>query len=144
MANNHRTRPFRIKLFGEVFNSNGLSAAGVQLLGQEKLDSIKPGAFLLEVDDFDDTHIKLRVRRSIARTINWERLKPNHFLQEDKWVLFPDLCMFPDWGGYFMVGWDCNNVMEEINQEKKSYRGSVVRKLDVRSTPDFIEVEISK
>lgn len=135
----------KIKLFGELFDSSSLSALGVQTIGQRRFDKEMPGCFQVQVSEFDDTHIKMRVNRSLPCPKDLEALyKPGMFLQIDKWILFPDLSFISDWGGYFIVTSDCQNVLDEINEERKSYRGSKLATLSVQSTPDYIDVYMSK
>ena len=135
----------KIKLFGELFDSSSLSALGVQTIGQRRFDKEMPGCFQVQVSEFDDTHIKLRVNRSLPNPNELKALyKPGMFLQIDKWILFPDLSFISDWGGYFIVTSDCQNVLDEINEERKSYRGSKLATLSVQSTPDYIDVYMSK
>ena len=136
---------FRIKLFGEVFDSSSLSALGVEILGQRRLDREMPNYFKLNVMEFDDTHIKFRVYRNLTRPTDLNSLQdPNTFLQLDKFILFPNLSFFPDWGGRFIVISNCQDVLEEINDDKKTYRGSKLNTLSIQSTLDYIDVEMCK
>ena len=135
----------KIKLFGELFDSSSQSAFGVQTVAQQKFDNEMPRCFQVLVSEFDDSHIKLRVIRSLTSPNDLNALyKPGMFLQIDKWIIFPDLSFFPDWGGHFVVTSDCQNVLDEINEQRKSYRGSKLAALSVQSTPDYIEVYMSK
>lgn len=95
--------------------------------------------------EFDDTHIKFRVFRNLTRPTDLNSLQyPNTFLQLDKFILFPNLSFFPDWGGRFIVISNCQDVLEEINDDKKTYRGSKLNTLSIQSTLDYIDVEMCK
>ena len=138
-------KKFRTKLHGFTIDSSALSANGVQLLVQRELDKEKPGCFIIQVNDFDDTHINFRIQRVLSRPEDLNALhSPDSFLQFDKWILFPELSLFPDWNGYFVVTCNCQNVLEEINRERKSYGGSELAKLSIQSAPDYIDVYMSK
>lgn len=140
-----KKKKFKIKLFGEVFDSSSLSALGVEILGQRRLDREMPNGFKLNVMEFDDTHIKFRVFRNLTRPTDLNSLQyPNTFLQLDKFILFPNLSFFPDWGGRFIVISNCQDVLEEINDDKKTYRGSKLNTLSIQSTLDYIDVEMCK
>lgn len=140
-----KKKKFKIKLFGEVFDSSSLSALGVEILGQRRLDREMPNCFKLNVMEFDDTHIKFRVFRNLTRPTDLNSLQyPNTFLQQDKYLLFPDLSLFPDWGGYFVVTSNCQNVLDEINEDRQAYRGSKLTALHIQSTIDYIDVEMYK
>lgn len=136
---------FRIKLFGEVFDSSSLSALGVEILGQRRLDREMPNCFKLNVMAFDESHIKLRVYRNLKYPTDLNALRDQHtFLQQDKFLLFPDLSLFPDWGGYFVVTSNCQNVLDEINEDRQAYKGSKLTALHIQSTIDYIDVEMYK
>ena len=136
---------FKTKVHGVTIDSSALSAKDVQLLVQRELDKEKPGCFMIQVNDFDDTHINFRIQRVLSRPEDLNALhSPDSFLQIDKWLLFPDLSLFPDWNGYFVATCDCQNVLDEINEDCKSYRGSELAKLSIQSTPDYIDVYMSK
>ena len=66
------------------------------------------------------------------------------FLQLDKFILFPNLSFFPDWGGRFIVISNYQDVLEEINDDRKTYRGSRLNTLSIQSTLDYIDVEMCK
>lgn len=138
-------KKFRIRLFGETFDSSSLSALGVEMLGQKKLNELVQDAFILKVFDFDDTHIKLRIMRNLKSPEDLNSLRtPDEFLQLDKWVLFPDLAFISDWGGYFIVLSSCSRVVEEINRKRKKFKCSEISTLIIQSAPDYLDVEISK
>lgn len=140
-----KKKKFKIKLFGEVFDYPSLSALEVEILGQEKLDNAMPNCFKVNVMAFDESHIKLRVYRNLKYPTDLNALRDQHtFLQQDKFLLFPDLSLFPDWGGYFVVTSNCQNVLDEINEDRQEYRGSKLTALRIQSTIDYIDVEMYK
>lgn len=140
-----RRQKFRIRLFGEVFDSTSLSAFGVQRLGQRRLNIDAPGCFMLEVSEFDDTHIKFRLNRSLKTPEDLAILdEPNKVLQYDQLVLFPELPTCPDFGGYLNVATTTENLLWMINATRKSYKGSELGNMSIISTPDYLDVEIEK
>ena len=140
-----KNKKFRIKLFGEVFDSSSLSAQGVQTLGQLRLNSDAPGCFKLEVSEFDEKHIKFRLYRNLKTPQDLTALdKPNKVLQHDQLALFPDLPTCPSFGGYFNVITTTDNLIFLINESRKAYRGSELSGMSIQSTPDFLDVEITK
>lgn len=136
---------FRIRLFGEVFDSSSLSALGVQIIGQRRLSTDAPGCFIFEVSEFDDTHIKFRLHRNLKTPQDLTALnKPNEVLQKDQLALFPELPTCPSFGGYFNVITNTENLINLINDSRKEYRGSKLGAMDILSTPDYLDVEMSK
>lgn len=140
-----RKPKFRIRLFGEVFDSCSLSALGVQALGQIRLNTDASDCFILEVSEFDDTHIKFRLYRSLKTPEDLAILdEPNKVLQHDQLFLFPELPICPTFGGYFNVATTTENLVWRINFIRKSYRGSELGNMSILSTPDYLDVEIEK
>lgn len=140
-----RQQKFRIKLFGEVFDSTSLSALGVQIMGQRRLSIDAPGCFILEVSEFDEKHIKFRLHRNLKTPHDLTALdKPNKVLQHDQLALFPELPTFPSFGGYFNVTTTTENLVYLINDSRKAYKGSELSDMSIQSTPDYLDVEITK
>ena len=140
-----RRQKFRIRLFGEVFDSTSLAASGVQILGQRRLNIEAPGCFILEVSEFDDNHIKFRLYRDLKTPEDLAILdEPNKVLQYDQLVLFPELPTCPDFGGYLNVATSTENLLWMINAIRKLYRGSELSTMSIQSTPDYLDVEIEK
>lgn len=136
---------FRIKLFNEVFDSSSLSALGVQTLGQLRLNTDAPDCFKLEVSEFDEKHIKFRLKRNLKTPQELTALdKPNKVLQHDQLVIFPDLPTFPSFGGYFNVTTTTDNLVFLINDSRKAYRGSELSGMSIQTTPDYLDVAITK
>ena len=140
-----KVEKLRIKLFNEVFDSSSLSALGVQTLGQLKLNTDAPGCFRLEVSEFDEKHIKFRLFRNLKTPQDLTALdKPNKVLQHDQLALFPELPTCPSFGGYFNVTTTTDNRVFLINDSRKEYRGSELSGMSIQSTPDYLDVEITK
>ena len=140
-----KVEKLRIKLFNEVFDSSSLSALGVQTLGQLKLNTDAPGCFRLEVSEFDEKHIKFRLFRNLKAPQDLTALdKPNKVLQHDQLALFPELPTCPSFGGYFNVTTTTDNLVFLINDSRKEYRGSELSGMSIQSTPDYLDVEITK
>lgn len=140
-----KVEKLRIKLFNEVFDSSSLSALGVQTLGQLKLNTDAPGCFRLEVSEFDEKHIKFRLFRNLKTPQDLTALdKPNKVLQHDQLALFPELPTCPSFGGYFNVTTTTDNLVFLINDSRKEYRGSELSGMSIQSTPDYLDVEITK
>lgn len=140
-----KVEKLRIKLFNEVFDSSSLSALGVQTLGQRRLSSDAPGCFRLEVSEFDEKHIKFRLFRNLKTPQDLTALdKPDKVLQHDQLALFPDLPTCPSFGGYFNVTTTTDNLVFLINNSRKEYRGSELSGMSIQSTPDYLDVEITK
>lgn len=70
--------------------------------------------------------------------------KPNEVLQKDQLALFPELPTCPSFGGYFNVITNTENLINLINDSRKEYRGSKLGAMDILSTPDYLDVEMSK
>lgn len=139
------TKKFKIKLFGEVFDSNSLSALGVQTLGQRRLSTDAPGCFILKVSEFDDKHIKFRLHRNLKTPQDLVALdKPNKVLQHDQLALFPELPICPSFGGYFNVTTTTENLVFLINESRKAYRGSELSDISIQSTPNYLDVTITR
>lgn len=140
-----KVEKFRIKLFGEVFDSSSLSALGVQTLGQRRLSTDAPGCFILEVSEFDEKHIKFRLYRNLKTPQDLTALdKPNKVSQHDQLALFPDLPTFPSFGGYINVTTTTDNLVDLINDSRKAYRGSELSGMSIQTTPDYLDVAIIK
>ena len=140
-----KVEKFRIKLFGEVFDSSSLSALGVQTLGQRRLSADAPGCFILEVSEFDEKHIKFRLYRNLKTPQDLTALdKPNKVSQHDQLALFPDLPTFPSFGGYINVTTTTDNLVDLINDSRKAYGGSELSDMSIQSTPDYLDVAIIK
>lgn len=143
-----KNRKLRIRIFGKVFDSESLSAKGVETLGQLALEDFIPGCFRLEVSEFDFMHIKFRLYRSYADTRDIDELiatdPSNYVIQDDKQLLFPELPVVSSWGGYFNITEGCKDIVDELNIHRLSYKGSVIKTLSAYTTRDYIDVEISK
>lgn len=140
-----KVEKFRIKLFGEVFDSSSLSALGVQTLGQRRLSTDAPGCFILEVSEFDERHIKFRLFRNLKTPQDLTALdKPNKVSQHDQLALFPDLPTFPSFDGYINVTTTTDNLVNLINDSRKEYRGSELSGMSIQTTPDYLDVAITK
>lgn len=143
-----KNRKLRIRIFGKVFDSESLSAKGVETLGQKALEDFAPGCFKLEVYEFDFMHIKFRVYRSYTDPSNIDELiatdPTKYVIQDDKRLLFPELPIVSSWGGYFNITEGCQDIVEELNMHRLSYKGSVLNTLSAYTTREYIEVEISK
>ena len=140
-----RQKKFRIKLFGEVFDSSSLSALGVQTIGQLRLSTAAPGCFILEVSEFDEKHIKFRLHRNLKKPQDLKVLdKPNEVLQHDQLAIFPELPTFPSFGGYCIVTTTTDNLVDQINDSRKAYRGSELSGMSIQTTPDYLDVAITK
>ena len=143
-----KNRKLRIRIFGKVFDSESLSAKGVEALGQKALEDFAPGCFKLEVYEFDFMHIKFRVYRSYTDPSNIDELIAtdpiNYVIQEDKRLLFPELPIVSSWGGYFNITEGCKDIVDELNMHRLSYKGSVIKTLSAYTTHDYIDIEISK
>lgn len=139
-------RKLRIKLFGRVFDSSSLSAKGVEILGQQDLDKIAPNCFILKVTDFDFYHISFRLYRNLKEPglLSGLHKQPNEMLQTDQMIVFPELPTTPTHGGRIIVVADCAGIVEDLNIRRNSYKGSKLHHLNVFSTKDYIDVEISK
>lgn len=136
----------KLKLCGEVFDSSLQTVLDVETSVQSLLDNYIQGVFTVSVEAFDNTHIKLRIYRSLTNPegVNALNNQPDSFLQIDKAFIFPNLSYFPSWGGYFNVLSDCQNVLDEINDDRKFYGGTKLTTLKVQSTKDYVDVLMSK
>ena len=140
-----RQEKFRIRLFGEVFDSSSLSALGVQTLGQRRLSIDAPGCFILEVSEFDEKHIKFRLYRNLKKPQDLTALdKPDKVLQNDQLALFPELPTCPSFGGYINVTTTTEVMVNLINGSRKGYGGSELSDMSIQSTPDYLNVAIIK
>lgn len=143
-----KNRKLRIRIFGKVFDSESLSAKGVETLGQKALEDFSPGCFRLEVSEFDFMHIKFRLYRSYYDPRDIDELiatdPSNYVIQDDKQLLFPELPTVSSWGGYFNITEGCKDIVDELNIHRLSYKGSVIKTLSAYTTRDYIDVEISK
>lgn len=140
-------KAFKTKLFGVDIDSSKQSAQRVQMLGQAALDK-RWGAnsIILQVDDLDDNHIKMTIKREFTKPQKPSALQnPEDIYQEDVVILFTDFAPIPDWGGYLNIICTTDNLLDyEIKAMQKRIKGSKITTFEVKESESQFEVLLAK